>query len=258
MASVILAGTAIFGCSPNTALPDDHAPLRIAVATNFQSTFENLSTLFEQQSKSITLSPSYGSSGLLYTQIINGAPFDVFLSADAQRAQNLHLWQQQKQVGHSRIYTYAYGQLVLWAPNEVHPDLAWLSQYKGNIAMANPALAPYGQAAKACMEKMQVISEQHQLIMGSSVAQAFHFIASGAASVGIIAKSQVLDFAVDPEHYWHLPQDCYPPIKQQLVALVSTDDERNAQIDIFLTFLSSQQAQQLIEKAGYLPGHTGA
>ena len=229
------------------------AILRIAVATNFKPAFEKLSQLYLSEHQSARISAHYASSGLLYAQISNGAPYDIFLSADRLRAQNI----KNQQKTDVQIFTYAYGQLALWVPDVDDPDFRWLHTHPGTIAIANPELAPYGLAARACLDKHAVLTPEHQLVLGSSVAQTFHFVASGAAAVGIVAKSQVLDYGVSDKHYRILPSDCYAPIQQQVVAM-DAPPKKTKRIQAFMDFLKSRAAQSLIEKAGYLPGRFDA
>lgn len=227
--------------------------LRIAVATNFKPAFEQLTALYLSQNPSTTISSHYASSGLLYAQISNGAPYDIFLSADYMRAQIIKT-QQNTDVG---FFTYAYGQLALWVPDIERPDFNWLHAHPGTIAIANPELAPYGFAARTCLEKHKVLTSEHQLVLGSSVAQTFHFVASGAAKAGIVAKSQVLDFGVSDKYYRLLSPDCYAPIQQQVVSM-DAPPQKAKTVQAFMDFLKSRAAQSLIENAGYLPGHFDA
>jgi len=233
--------------------PESGTTLHIAVATNFKPAFEQLTHLFLRQNASVSISTHYASSGLLYAQISNGAPYDIFLSADRQRAQNI----KKQQKTNAEIFTYAYGLLVLWAPDVEKPNFAWLRDHAGTIAIANPNLAPYGFAARTCLDKQNVLTPTHQLVLGSSVAQTFHFVASGAAQAGIVAKSQVLDYGVPDKFYRLLPAGCYAPIQQQVVAM-DAPPEKAKTIRAFMDFLKSRAAQSLIEKAGYLPAQFDA
>jgi molybdate transport system substrate-binding protein len=261
---LVLFATNGCGDSPSlTPSQDGHAQnktsLRIAVATNFKPAFERLTQLYLSQDSSVAISTHYASSGLLYAQISHGAPYHIFLSADRTRAQNI--WKQQNP--DTEIFTYAYGQLVLWVPGIENPGFQWLQKHRGSVAIANPELAPYGQAAMTCLDKQASHAPAYQLVLGSSVAQAFHFVASGAASAGLVAKSQVLDYGVARNHYHLVPADCYAPIEQQAVAIDAPAHQAEApaistKVKAFMKFLRSKPAQSLIEEAGYLAGHSGA
>ncbi len=246
------------GCGDSPKQTPDKTALRIAVATNFKPAFERLSKLFLSQHSLVTISAHYASSGLLYAQINNGAPYHIFLSADRTRAQNI--WKQQNP--DTGIFTYAYGQLVLWAPGIENPEFEWLQQHQGSVAIANPELAPYGQAALSCLNKQAGHTPAYQLVLGSSVAQAFHFVASGAATAGLVAKSQILDYGVAEDHYYLVPADCYAPIEQLAVVIDSPPyrvegSTTRIKIKAFMEFLKSKPAQSLIEEAGYLRGYPG-
>lgn len=242
--------TLLIACAPeSTKQTAGTEVLRIAVASNFRPAFETLASRFMQEHKDIQLKASFASSGTLYAQISNGARYNIFLSADSLRAQSVRAQQDQD----VELFTYAFGTLALWVPDTLNPDLAWLKQYRGHMAIANPELAPYGQAAKVCLDKLLDNKNNTQLILGSSVAQAFHYVASGTAGAGIVAKSQLLDYAVKSSHYWLLPVKCYPAIEQQAVTLATTSPEQKVQIRVFMTFLKSETAKSIIQNAGYLP-----
>lgn len=208
-------------------------PLRVAVASNFQSALASLETGFPGE-----LVATYGSSGLLYAQIVQGRGFDVFLSADAERPRAL--------VDDDRATSpiiYAIGQLVL-VVNRGEPGERWLSADK-RVALANPETAPYGRAAS---EAMRRLGSKAKRINGLNVAQAFHFAASGAADGAFVALAQVVARDIPAERYWRVPEHLYAPIEQVGVVVVGSNESAAR---AFLDYLGSASARDLILKAGY-------
>ena len=225
--AVLVAATTVV--APLTA-----APLKIAVAANFQAAFGPVAAHYQGE-----LTPTYGSSGLLYAQIVQGRPFDVFLSADRARPQAL--------IDEDRAYgavVYAKGRLVLLA-NAGAPGAAWLTTAR-RVALANPATAPYGRAAH---ETLQALAATPRRVIGLNVAQAFHFASSGAVDGAFVALAQVLAEQVPKERYWIVPDDLYAPIEQVAVALRGGGNEQAARA--LLAHLASTDAQERIRAAGY-------
>lgn len=225
--------SALGGIAAAAAVAGVGEPLKVAVASNFQSALASLETGFPGE-----LVATYGSSGLLYAQIVQGRGFDVFLSADAERPRAL--------VDDDRATSpivYATGQLVL-VVNRGEPGAGWLSADK-RVALANPETAPYGRAAS---EAMQRLGAKAKRINGLNVAQAFHFAASGAADGAFVALAQVLAQNVPAERYWRVPAHLYAPIEQVGVAVVGPNESAAR---AFLDYLGSASARDLIRKAGY-------
>ncbi|WP_438864301.1 molybdate ABC transporter substrate-binding protein [Neptunicella sp.] len=236
----------IVGC-PAMALstPTSHdKPLHIAVAANFLSTAKQLVSDFEQHSGSKVLI-SFGSTGMLYAQINHGAPYDIFFAANTIHPKKLE--QQQLIVAGSR-QTYAIGKLVLWIPDATTTNELSLQNWQGKLSIANPDLAPYGQAAIQSMEKAAVLDQmQAHIVQGNNVAQAFQFVHSGNAKGGFVAASQVLK---QPQaQIWIVPTDYYQPIEQQLVRLKNSHAQAMAQQ--FIDFIFSASGQKVIAAAGY-------
>ncbi|MXY55266.1 MAG: molybdate ABC transporter substrate-binding protein [Gammaproteobacteria bacterium] len=224
---------ALAGITTAAALASVGEPLRVAVASNFQSAFASLETGFPGE-----LVATYGSSGLLYAQIVQGRGFDVFLSADADRPRAL------VDDGRATAPTvYATGRLVL-VVNRGEPGARWLSADK-RVALANPETAPYGRAA---LEAMQRLGADAKRINGLNVAQAFHFAASGAADGAFVALAQVVAQDIPPERYWRVPEHLYAPI-EQVGVVVAGRNESAARA--FLDYLASRSARDLIRQAGY-------
>ncbi len=225
------------------------AEVRIAVAANFINASRKIAPLFEKTSGYHTRI-SYGSTGKLFAQIENGAPFDIFLAADSRRparaeAEGLAV------VGTRFIY--ARGKLVLWsAKRDAFGDgKSWLQKSSfRHLAMANPKTAPYGLAAQQVLVHLGLWqSIQSRLVRGESIAQAFQFVASGNAGAGFVAWSQVRAWKRDPGTIWMIPAKDYAPIEQVAVLLKRGKDNPAAQA--YLRFLKSGAARKLIEDAGY-------
>lgn len=221
-----------------------NASLKIAVASNFRVTLNEIVTLYQQQSKTKILISS-GSTAILYHQINHGAPFDLFLSADSQRAQFIE--QSKFGINGSR-FTYATGQLAFWYPaSRTFIDRDSLTDYKGRIAIANPKLAPYGQATKQYLQRL-TIWKQFTYIKGNNISQAYQFIDTGNVGAGFVAYSLLLQNNSD--NYYLLPIQSYPPILQQGVMLTNTSNK--VELQKFVDFLQSENIVEFIHSKGYL------
>ncbi|WP_413936057.1 molybdate ABC transporter substrate-binding protein [Nitrospira sp. BLG_1] len=221
----------------------------VAVAANFIPPFREIATEFEKATGH-AVRVAAGSSGNFYSQIKNGAPFDVFLSADMERPKLLE--DEGLGVKDSR-FTYAIGRLVLWSPN---PDLikgkeTLRSRNYKRLALANPKTAPYGVAAMQVMQKLELWdSLQPHIVMGESLGQTMGFIESGNAQLGFIALSQVLDPKIKGQgSRWAVPTNLYQPIKQDVILLTKGND--NAAAKALMEFLGSPKSKIIIERYGY-------
>lgn len=226
------------------------AEVRIAVATNFLATMKELKSLYEA-STNAQLSVSAASSGKIYAQIINGAPFDLFLSADQRYVDKLI--EQGKAVKESR-YLYARGVLVLWSRDTKRVDRNSLfGRDITRLSIANPRLAPYGLAALQTLDALGLSQAlKAKIVTGESVGQAFQFVATGNAEYGFVARSQVLNpkNVFNRSHYWLVPTDLYSPILQEAVLLTRARNEEKAMA--FMHFLKSDAAKSIIFKYGYM------
>ena len=222
--------------------------VRVAVASNFRPTLDALVRAFESASEHRVEVVS-GSTGKLYAQIVQGAPFDLLLAADAERPRRLEA-EGRTQPG-SR-FTYAIGRLVLWSPDprRVDGEGQVLKQRDFRyLAIANPRLAPYGRAARQLLQAMGLWTDlQGRLLRGENIAQAYHFVASGNAELGLVAWSQLRGPAgrVEQGFWWLPPGDLHEPIEQQLVLL---NDRAGARA--FHAFLAGAEARRIIESHGY-------
>lgn len=227
-----------------TALADE---IRVAVASNFAPLLESLAPAFEQQSgHKLVISP--GASGRLYTQIVAGAPFDVFLAADDERPR---LLADANKAISDTVFPYAIGKLVLWSATLDLSREAGATLKAGNfrhLAIASPTLAPYGAAAREVLERMQIWqSLQDKLVTGENIAQTLQFIESGNAELGFVAEAQWLELPAERRGQpWHVPTDLHTPIVQEGVLLRDTPATRTLKV-----FLQSAAARTMIGHAGY-------
>ena len=219
--------------------------LIVAVASNFAETLESIVEGFEQaQPHNVTL--VRGSSGRHYAQIVNGAPFDLFFSADSARAQQLV---SDRLITADKVVVYAIGQLALWAPaskSAMEIELQLQDTSFERLSMANPKLAPYGQAAIEVLENLgleQIIKNQ-QIVTGGNVAQAYQFIATGNAELGFVALSQLVQQPAS--QVWRVPQALYEPITQEMAVIKESIASK-----AFLDYLAGSEAQAIILQYGY-------
>lgn len=221
--------------------------IKVAVAANFAEVMKQLAGRFEAESGH-QVKLSTGSTGKLYAQIENGAPFDLFFAADEKRPQ---LLEQSGQALPGSRMTYALGQLVLWSPDSglIHPDLGVLRQPVFSLlAIANPKTAPYGRAAQETLEKLGLWTTlQPRLVRGENIGQTFQFVSTGNAALGFVAKSQVYhDGTYRKGSHWEVPADQHSPIVQQVVQLKSSAAAR-----AFLDYVVGPEARELIQSYGY-------
>ncbi len=220
--------------------------LSIAVTADFEPTLQKIATQFQAQHQ-VKILISSASTGVLYAQIMHGAPYDLFLAADQQHP--LLLAKADKIIPGSRA-TYAIGQLTLYQPNATQAvtEQRLIHFKQGKIALANPDFAPYGLAAKQTLQHMQLWGQlMPHLVFGESVSQAYGFIATGNVQMGFVALSQVQP--PQPSSVWIVPQSFYSPLNQQAVLLLHA--QNNPEAVAFMQFLHSQSIQSLIQRAGY-------
>lgn len=225
--------------------------VRVAVATNFLATLNEIATNFERDTGHTTLVSS-GSSGKLYAQIKNGAPFDVFFSADVKRPRLLE--EESIAVQGSR-FTYAVGRLTLWSSGptmmEGNGKAILLSDDVEHVAIANPQTAPYGAAAKEALQALGLWGQvQDRLVRGENIGQTFHFVFSRNAQLGFVALSQALDPKVNGTgSRWDVPTHLYAPIRQQAVLLRTS--QRHEVARALLDYVKEATAREIIERFGY-------
>ena len=239
----IAVALAILGCSAGSAAAAD--VVHVAVATNFAATCRQLADAFTAASRYEVLL-SDGSTGKLAAQIANGAPFEVFLAADAERPTKLEA--DHRAVAGTRV-SYALGRLVLWSARDdfVRDETVLRGDDFAHLAIANPDLAPYGAAAREVLQHLGVWERVlPKLVRGEDIGQAFHFVSTGNAELGLVALSQLGGAGGSR---WIVPTSLHAPIEQQAVLLVA--GQKDSAAKAFLAFLTSETARGLIERAGY-------
>jgi molybdate transport system substrate-binding protein len=235
IAAMALAGPALAGQT------------QVAVAANFSAPAKEIAAAFAKATGH-RAALSFGASGQFYTQMAHGAPYEVFLSADAERPKMA----EQAGLGvPSSRFTYAVGRLVLYSktPGLVDGRGAVLRSGRfAKLAIADPGAAPYGAAAVQTMQNLRVYdSLKPKIVRGSSITQAYQFAASGAAEVGFVALSQVA--AAPGGSRWIVPTTLYAPIEQQAILLKTGQD--NPAAKAFMAFLKGPQAKAVIRRYGY-------
>jgi len=222
----------------------------VAVATNFSEVIDVLKSDFEA-STAHKLTIITGSTGKLYAQIVNGAPFDVFLAADQARPERLDA----DGGTITEPFTYATGQLALWSAdaNRIGANgLQALTEPYRRLAIANPQLAPYGVAAREALSALGLLDKlQDRIVMGENIGQTHALVASGNAELGLVA----LAYAISPRNttpgsYWVIPPKLYTPIRQD--AVLTLHAEGNVAASAFLEYLQSDSAKEIIRANGYV------
>jgi len=231
-----------FGIEPLAA-----EEIQVAVAANFAATMKDIVPEFEKETSHRAIL-SFGSTGKFYAQIKNGAPFEIFLAADTKTP--LRLEQEGIAVSGSR-YVYARGRLVLWSRVPGLVDSKGEVLKRGDfhyLALTNPKLAPYGQAAQQVLEGLgQWSTLQPKLVMGENLIQTHQYIMSGNAQLGFIAYSQIRQPGKAVEgSYWEIPSSLYDPIDQAVVIL-----KDSAAVRQLWDYLRSAFARRVIQSYGY-------
>jgi molybdate transport system substrate-binding protein len=221
--------------------------INVAVAANFSEAAKEIAAAF-QTATGHEVVLSFGSSGQFYSQITQGAPFQVLLSADDARPKKLI--EDGLAVADSR-FTYAIGKLVLWSrtPGFVTGEETLKAADFVKLAICTPAAAPYGAAAVEAMKSLKLYEDlQPKLVKGATITQAYQFVETGNAELGFVALSQL----TGPEKgsRWVVPQELYSPIRQDAVLLKS--GASNAAASGFLTFLRGPAARAIIARYGYV------
>ncbi len=244
---LIGAGSCLgFAMAQGEAAPTG-GPLYVAVASNFKAVQDELAKRFTAAS-GFKIETSPGSTGKLYTQITNGAPFQVFLSADTASPERLE--REGAGVKGTR-FTYAVGRLAMVSAGKVDVSIG-LDALKDprvtHVAMANPETAPYGAAALQVLKGAGLWEfVEDKIVHGENIAQTYQFVESGAAEIGFVAHSQVLDMEVGK--VWLVAPGRYSSIRQDAILLKNGANHPGAKA--FLEFLRGDEARRLIEASGY-------
>jgi molybdate transport system substrate-binding protein len=227
--------------------------LTLAAAADLSVALTELARDYQKQTGA-TVKLSFGSSGNLVNQIQNGAPFDLFLSADEDYPRQLV---KAGLAEPSSFYRYAVGKVIVWVPASSALDVEHrginilLDPSVQKLAIANPQHAPYGRVAEAVLRHYGIYEKvADRLVLGENVSQAAQFVESGSAQAGLVALSHAMAPAMrDKGRYWEVPQDAYPPLNQAAVVLSRAAHKKQAAR--FLQFLKTPEAKAIFERYGF-------
>ena len=226
------------------------AEIKVAVASNFANVLKEIAIEFQKDTgHQLAITP--GATGKFYAQISNGAPFDVFLSADDETPRKLA--QEGKAIASSQ-FTYAIGRLALWSPNlemiDKNADILKTDKFKF-IAIANAKVAPYGQAAVQTMQKLGVLTKiEPRVVQGESISQTYQFVSTGNAQLGFVAMSQIVENGkIKMGSAWIVPEEMHEQLKQDAVVLQSCKHMSACQA--LIEYLKSEKAKKLMASYGY-------
>ena len=255
MSSLSLSLILLIVLPPLVAAHGEAAPvqvIRVAAAADLKFALDELRPQYEKQA-GIRIDVSYGSSGNFFSQIQNGAPFDLFLSADIDYPRKLEA------AGFAEpgtLYEYAVGRIVIWMPAGTKIDLehlgwkALLEPGVERIAIANPEHAPYGRAAVEALRNAGLYEQiRRRLVYGENIAQAAQFVASGSAQTGILAMSLALSPPMRDGQRWEIPANMHAPLEQGAVILKNAKDKEAARA--FLAYLKSNDGRKILESFGF-------
>ena len=245
---ILLAGTV--GPAPGIAQAGE---ITVAAASDLNFVFKEVVADFEKRTGS-TVKLSMGSSGNFYAQLSNGAPFDLFFSADIGYPKKL---EEAGLAEPGTLYTYAVGRIVIWAPKGSPIDVGGLGikalQHPSvkKIAIANPKHAPYGRAAVAAMEHFKVYEAvKGKLVLGENISQTAQFVQTGGADIGIIALSLAVAPAMkETGAFWEVPVAAHPRLEQGAVALKAAKDSKTARA--FLDYIKSPEGTVVFKRYGF-------
>ncbi|EIC23185.1 molybdate ABC transporter substrate-binding protein [Thiorhodovibrio frisius] len=240
--------TLFTGLTPLAANADE---AQIAVAANFTAPMKAIIASFEEDTDH-TVKASYGSTGKLYAQIKNGAPFEALLAADQKRPK---LLEEEDKLGvPGTRFTYAIGTLVLWSADadKVEDGPALLKSGDFNkLSIANPKLAPYGEASIETLEALDLKDTiEPKFVMGENIAQTYQFVDTGNADIGFVALSQVMEGGkIIKGSGWVVPSEMHAPIRQDALILESGKD--NPAVTELFSYLKGEKAKAIIHDFGY-------
>jgi molybdate transport system substrate-binding protein len=247
----VVCATLLFFIAGNS-LHVQEQTVRVAAAADLKFAMDDLAAQYRTQGRS-NLEITYGSSGNFFSQIQNGAPFDLLFSADMEYPRKLDA------AGLSEpgtLYQYAVGRIVIWAPAESKLDVgaqgwkALLDASVQKIAIANPEHAPYGRAAIAALRQAGIYERvAAKLVYGENISQAAQFVQSGNAQAGIVAMSLAVSPAMRDGKRWEIPADMHPPIEQAAIVLKSAKNKTAAKA--FLDFVKSDPGRETLAKYGF-------
>lgn len=226
--------------------------ITIAAASDLNFAFREIVAEYEKTTGN-HVRLSLGSSGNFFAQIQNGAPFDLYFSADIAYPRKL---EEAALTVPGSLFQYAVGRIVLWAGHESRIDVTQGFEVLREptvkkVAIANPKHAPYGRAAVAAMEYFKVYDQvKDKLVLGENISQAAQFIESGACDIGIIALSLAVAPAMKSKGtYWQVPAESHPPLDQGAVILKSSKQQESAKQ--FLAFIKGDRGQEIMKRYGF-------
>jgi molybdate transport system substrate-binding protein len=239
----------------SAAWPDAKAQdreIRVAAAADLKFAMGELATQFEKKTRT-KVDVTYGSSGNFFSAIQNGAPFDLFFSADVEYPQELVT---AGLADAHTLYEYAVGRMVIWVPTGSKVDVigrgwkALLDPSVQKIAIANPEHAPYGRAAVAALRNAGIFEQvKPKLVYGENVSQAAQFVQSGNAEAGIVAMSLAMSPGMENGKFWTISANMHPAIEQGVVLLRGASNKDAARS--FLEYLRSAAGRAVLEKSGF-------
>ena len=238
---------------PRLAAPAPQRSVAVAVAANMKPAFEELTARFQATHPGVEVKATYGASGNFFAQIANGAPFDLFLSADAEFPARVV----EKGLADGKAFTYAYGKLVVWVPKSSKIDLdgkglaALTDPSVQKIAIASPEVAPYGRAAKAALEQAGLYQAlKDRIVTGQSVSQAAQFVQSGNAQAGFVPLSLARTPPLSEQgRAWPVPPSSYARIEQAGVVVKGAKEAALARE--LAAFIAGAGARDVLERYGY-------
>jgi molybdate transport system substrate-binding protein len=224
--------------------------ITVAAAADLNFALKEIAQKYEAKSGA-KVKLTFGSSGNFFTAIRNGAPYDVYFSADVDYPKQLEAAGLTEP---GTMYKYALGRLVLWAPKDSPLDVTLGMKLLGDarvrkIAMANPKHAPYGRAAVAAMRAARVYGKAElKLVLGENISQAAQFVQTGNADVGLLALSLAMSPTMQGK-YWMVPAESYPAIRQAAVVVKASRQKEAAKL--FLEYVRSDEARNIFKKYGF-------
>src|SRR5580693_2011282 len=226
--------------------------IRVAAAADLEFAMKDVAAQFEKQTGT-KVNVTYGSSGNFFSQLQNGAPFDLFFSADIDYPRKLEAAGLAEP---GTVYEYAVGRIAIWTPADAKVDvtrLGWktlLDPSVQKISIANPEHAPYGRAAVAALQKAGIYEQvKGKLVYGENISQAAQFVESGNAQAGVIAMALAVSPGMKNGKRWEIPADMHPPIEQAAIVLKNAASKNGARA--LLEFVKSEAGRAIFAKYGF-------
>jgi molybdate transport system substrate-binding protein len=227
--------------------------IRVAAAADLKFAMQDVAAQFEKKTGT-KVDVTYGSSGNFFSQLQNGAPFDLFFSADIDYPRKLEAADLAEP---GTLYEYAIGRIAIWTPAGSKVDVArlgWNALLEDarvqKIAVANPEHAPYGRAAVAALQKAGIYEQvKSKLVYGENISQAAQFVQSGNAQAGIVAMSLAVSPGMAEGKRWEIPADMHPPIEQAVILMKAAANKEAARA--FLEFVKSDAGRATLAKYGF-------